>query len=129
MLALWVYKRVWLLLAAYGGILGSLTMFPNSPIWSLSSFIGEVIFSPFKLLLAVFLFVVGFLAYSLFVRDIIRIWNPDYKVSLRTPRLLFVIMASLSWFHLLITNWRVALFALVLASWYGIMDVKFESYR
>jgi hypothetical protein len=129
MLAMWMYKRVLLLLAAYGGVLGSLTMFPSSPIWSLSSFIGEVIFSPFKLLLAVFLFVFGFLAYSLFVRDIVMIWNPKYIVSLRTPRLLFVILASLTLIHLFITNWLVALITLVLASWYGIMDVEFENYR
>jgi hypothetical protein len=126
---MWMYKRVLLLLAAYGSVLGSLTLFPSSPIWSLPSFIGEVIFSPFKLLLAVFLFVLGFLAYSLFVRDIVRIWNPKYAVSLRAPRLLFIILASLTWIHLFVTNWRVALFALALASWYGIMDVEFDANR
>ncbi len=71
----------------------------------------------------------GFLSYSLFVRDIVRMWHSDYTVSLRTPRLFFVFIACLSWLHLLITNWLVALFALVLAAWYGIMDVKFEAYQ
>ncbi|WP_227936156.1 hypothetical protein [Alkalihalobacillus deserti] len=123
----WVYKRVLLLLIAYGGILFSVSMLPNPSPWSISSFIGEVLFSPLKLLIAVLLFVIGFLCYSLVVRDIVKIWSPRfYNLSLRTPRLLLAFTAILSWVHLLSKVGMLAWIGLVLALWYGIMDVNLE---
>ncbi|GAE35895.1 hypothetical protein [Halalkalibacter akibai] len=123
----WIYKRTLLLLTAYGGIFVSLNMFPDSPIWSISHFIGEVLFSPFKLLLAILLFIVGFLSYSLFVRDGVKIWNPRLSHPiLRTPRMIFIFVATLTWLHLFFKNGKLAVLALGLALWYGIMDVSLE---
>lgn len=126
MLAMWIYMRVLLLLVAYGGVLVAAQLFPVSPIWSFSSFVGEVLFSPFKLLAAVVLFVVGFLAYSLFVRDIVRLCIPHFSfISMRLPRMFFACAALLSLIHLFMKSGGVALVALMLAVWYGIMDVGF----
>lgn len=123
-LAYWVYKRFILLTVAYGGVLVSISFIPKPSPWSISSFIGEVLFSPLKLLVAILLFVIGFLAYSLFVRDVVRICNPRYyHISFKTTRLFFVFIVILSWIHLLITGGMLALLGLVLALWYGIMDM------
>ncbi|KHF40371.1 hypothetical protein [Halalkalibacter okhensis] len=123
MLAIWIYKRVLLLLIAYGGVLVSLSLFPNVPIWAVSSFLGEILFSPFKLLVAIILFISGFLAYSLFVRDVVIIWKTSYSVPFHMPRMFFVIAACLSWIHLFLYNGIGAFIVLGLALWYGIMDV------
>ncbi|WP_332630054.1 hypothetical protein [Halalkalibacter flavus] len=123
MLAIWIYKRFLLLIAAYGGVLVALSLFPRVPVWSLSSFLGEVLFSPLKLLFAVFLFIVGFLAYSLFVRDVIIIWKTSYSVPFHIPRMFFVVAAFLTWIHLFFYNGIAAFIVLGLALWYGIMDV------
>ncbi|MFC0559845.1 hypothetical protein [Halalkalibacter alkalisediminis] len=126
-MAYWIYKKVLLLLAAYVGILSSVTMIPNPSPWSISSFIGEILFSPLKLLIAVFLFVVGFLSYSLFVRDLVKVYRPRiHDYTLRIPRLFFVLLAILSWLHLLSQGGMLALIGLALALWYGIMDVNLE---
>jgi ABC-type uncharacterized transport system permease subunit len=102
-------------------------MFPTPASWSISTFIGEVLFSPLKLLLAVLLFVVGFLSYSLFVRDVVKMWNPHFSyLTLRKPRISFVILAVITWIHLFTKSGKVALIALGLALWYGIMDVDLE---
>ncbi|ARK30273.1 hypothetical protein [Halalkalibacter krulwichiae] len=120
----WIYKRTLLLLAAFGGVSASASLLPDSPIWSFSSFLGEVLFSPFKLLLAVLLFVLGFLSYSIFVRDVVKIGTSKWVTySLGFPKLIFIIISFISILYLIFKIGTIAFIALVLALWYGIMDV------
>ncbi len=123
-MSIWLYKRMLLLLAAYGGALAAMNLFPDVPIWSVSAFLGEVLFSPFKLLIAVLLFTLGFLSYSLFVRDFFIILQPTHFLPFKRVRLLFVIVAFVSWFHLITVSVKLALLVLLLALWYGIMDAQ-----
>ncbi|MDT8860047.1 hypothetical protein N0O92_07355 [Alkalihalobacillus sp. MEB130] len=126
MLSMWIYKRFLLLLLAYGGVLTAMNLFPKVPVWAFSSFLGEVIFSPLKLLIAIILFVIGFLAYSLFVRDVVIMWKTNYSVPFHNPRLISIIIACVSWIHLFIISRMYAFVVLALALWYGIKDVRFN---
>ncbi|MCM3763017.1 hypothetical protein M3212_20020 [Alkalihalobacillus oceani] len=125
-----MYIRVLLLVTAYGGVVAAASLFPRSPIWELSAFIGEVMFSPFKLLAACLLFIAGFLAYSSFVRDLISSCIPHYtKRPGKRAKRVFACAALGSFVPLLLTQGLIACFALFLALWYGIMDVGFMRKR
>ncbi|WP_088102245.1 hypothetical protein [Halalkalibacter urbisdiaboli] len=118
-----IYRKCLLLIAAYGGITATATIFPTPPVWTFSHVIGELLFSPHKLLLASLSFIIGFLAYSIFVQDACRyLWS----IKREPLTLLFIVLASLSWVHLLLKGWVLAVFALSLALTYGIMDVNLE---
>ncbi|MCM3713633.1 hypothetical protein [Halalkalibacter oceani] len=129
-MAVWVYIRILLLVTAYGGVAAAASLFPRSPIWELSAFIGEVLFSPFKLLAACLLFIAGFLAYSFFIRDLISSYVPHYtKRPGKRPTLVFGCAALVTFVPLFLSHRFLACFALFLALWYGIMDVGFMRKR
>ena len=116
-----IYRKCLLLLVAYGGVTATSLIFPKPLAWTLSNLIGEFIFSPYKLLGASLTFIVGFLGYSLFVQDAFRYM---YEIKRDKVSLLFIFLAGLSWIHLVMKGWVIALLTLVLALFYGIMDVN-----
>ncbi|MDV2884291.1 hypothetical protein RYX45_03810 [Alkalihalophilus pseudofirmus] len=122
-----IFKKCLLLLTAYGGILTAFKLFPHPRGFGLGELIGAVLFSPFQMLAASFAFVAGFLAYSLFVQDLLKtlFQMPRYSVN-HNIRILFLVLAFLSIAHLMYTSWVPALCALILASLYGIMDVNLQ---
>lgn len=117
--------RSGLLLAGYGGLLAAAVSFPHSHPWSVSLVLGQLIFSPIKLLVAAFMFSIGFLAYSLFVQDLCKILflEKNGRPGESHVRLAFVLVAGVSLIHLFFHHWIVALLGGVFALFYGIMDV------
>ncbi len=120
------YKKLLLLVLAYGGTYGAFSVFPQPRVWRIGEFIGTVLFSPLQILIASFLFIASFLAYSLFVQDLIRLlFLPRVNEKKRREWILFVCLASLSVIHLVVvTNWIFSLPVIILALLYGIMDVN-----
>ncbi|WP_100407180.1 hypothetical protein [Bacillus solitudinis] len=120
MYSYYVYGKTLLLIAAYGGTVVAINILPPLPEWTLSGIIAEFIFSPFKLLTACLGFMIGFLAYSLFIQDALRF---VYSIKRNKTVVLFLVLACSSWFDLFLKSWLIALVALSLAFVYGIMDV------
>ncbi|MDV2683427.1 hypothetical protein RYX56_03460 [Alkalihalophilus lindianensis] len=125
-----VYKKTLLLIIAYGGTLASFSLFPSPRGWGLGEFIGALLFSPLQVLAASFCFVAGFLGYSIFVQDLIRlVYQTHINPLVLKERVLFLLVALLSILHLLFTNWLATFPILILASLYGIMDADLNSKR
>jgi len=118
-------KWLVILVGGFVSVLLSYQIFPKLPEVSLSFFIAELLFEPFKLLVSVLFFIIGFLAHAYIIRKVLAKVQVERKAI--TPlEWLFIVGIGISYLILIIVHSWLVLAALVLAVLYGTMDVDLE---
>lgn len=117
------YWQVLFLIIGVGSIQMSISFFPVLKTWTVENFIGEIIFSPYKIFLGSFMFIFGFLSLSFVISILLRIG----QVALFNRRMVywqtFMIGCLLAVFmYLILSDGLIGGVAVLLSIIYGIMD-------
>ncbi|WP_209122557.1 hypothetical protein [Alkalihalobacillus sp. BA299] len=122
----WVSRKVLLFIIGNVCIIISSRTFPSPKLLTFSEWLGELVFSPFSLLGAVILFIVGFMAFAFLVKaTIIEVVYPYMKKrSINTSEVVVAIMMLVSFFFQVALHPLTGALAVIFAIAYGIMEAN-----
>lgn len=117
------YWQLIFLMTGVASIHLAIYFFPVPKTWSLENFIGEIFFYPYKIFLASFSFIIGFLSLSLVISIILRFG----QVSIFTRRRMYwqrfmIGCMFLVFIYLIVSGGVIGGIAVLLSIIYGIMD-------